>query len=121
MEADVFHSGGIIANVLITVVVCSSRGPEQRLITLRPSAAQPAPGGIEVTSGMPAAQAGLCTGAGDQDRGAPFGDLHFPGSNNDEAIALHPGPAGCKIPVVLNGEGRERTLTVSPATTQRHR
>ena len=104
-----FYGGGILANVLITVVIFFFIG----INNARTIAARPVPSPLlvmEVLSGQPAAQAGFQ--AGDQIR--TFGDLRFPGNSNDEVIQYIRSRPGQPIPVTLDREGRDRTLTGIP-------
>ena len=104
-----FYGGGILANVLITVVIFFFLGVNRA----RTIAAHPMPSPLlvlEVIPDQPAAQAGLQ--AGDQIKA--FGSLTFPGSSNDEVIAFIRARAGQPIPVLLDREGRDRTLTITP-------
>ncbi len=104
-----FYSGGIIANVLITVVIFFFLGMDQARITDR----RPVPSPlqiVEVTPGSAAAEAGLQ--AGDQIRA--FGALTFPGSKSEDAIAYIQARPGSPIPVTLERDGATRTLQVAP-------
>jgi regulator of sigma E protease len=104
-----FFSGGILANIAITVLVLFGIGvASARITAMHP---QPSPLLVlEVVKGMPGEQAGLQMG--DQIRA--FGNLHFPGNSSDEALEFIRTRTGQPIPVVLDREGRDRTLTVVP-------
>jgi regulator of sigma E protease len=104
-----FFSGGILANILITVVVFFFLGVNNARIT----AMHPQPSPllvIDVIPGMPAALAGMQPG----DQIKTFGELRFPGSSNDETLQYIRARAGQAIPVTLEREGRDRTLTLTP-------
>ncbi|BDU74607.1 M50 family metallopeptidase [Mesoterricola silvestris] len=105
-----FYSGGILANVLITVVIFFFLG----INNARTTAAHPQPSPllvVEVNAGMPGAQGGLKPG----DQITRFGDLKFPGNSNEEAITYIRARSGQPIPVALDREGTSRTLTITPA------
>ena len=104
-----FYSGGIAANVLITVVIFFGIGVDQARITDR----RPVPSPlqiIEVNPGTAAAEAGLQDG--DQIR--QFGDLAFPGASSDQAIAYIKARPGQAIPVTLERDGAILHLQVVP-------
>ena len=104
-----FYSGGIIANILITVVLFFGLGADQARIT----ATLPVPSPLlimDVTPDTAAAQAGLRPG--DQIRS--FGALTFPGSKTEDAIAYIQARPGATIPVTLERDGTLRTLQVVP-------
>ncbi len=104
-----FYSGGILANILITVVIFFFLGVNNA----RTTAIRPLPSPLmvmDVSSGMPGAEGGLKTG----DQITRFGDLQFPGSSNEEAIAYIRARPGKPIPVTVDREGISRTLTVTP-------
>jgi regulator of sigma E protease len=104
-----FYSGGIVANVLITFAI---------LFHLNVSVARKADGRplpsplqvLEVTPGMPAAQAGIQPG----DQILAFGDLRFPGNTSEEAIRYIQARAGQAIPVTVDRDGTRRALQVTP-------
>jgi len=104
-----FYSGGILANVLITVVIFFGLGVDKARITNQ----RPVPSPLvvlEVMPGSPAAQAGLQ--ADDQIRA--FGDLAFPGSQSQDAVAYIQARPGQAIPVTLERDGATLTLQVVP-------
>ena len=104
-----FYSGGIVANILITMVVFFCMGTDQSRVT----AAKPLPSPLmvmEVPKGMAAAEAGILPG----DQILSFGELTFPGSKSEEAVAYIKARAGQPIQVTLEREGRVRTLQVVP-------
>lgn len=104
-----FYSGGILANILITVVIFFFLGVNNA----RTTAAHPLPSPllvVDVSSDMPGAQGGLKPG----DQITRFGDLAFPGSSNEEAITYIRARAGQAIAVAVEREGLNRTLTVTP-------
>jgi len=104
-----FYSGGILANILITVVIFFFMGMDQARITDRHAVPSPLLI-VDVTPGSAAAEAGLQ--AGDQVRS--FGELAFPGSKSEDAIAYIQARPGAAIPVTLDREGVTRTLQVVP-------
>ena len=104
-----FYSGGITANVLITVVIFFAIGIDQARITERHAVPTPLLI-VDVSPGTAAAQAGLQPG--DQIR--RFGDLSFPGSQSQEAIDYIQARPGQSIPVTLDRDGATRTLQVVP-------
>jgi regulator of sigma E protease len=104
-----FYSGGILANILITVVIFFFVGMDQARITDRHAVPSPLLI-VDVTPGSAAAEAGLQ--AGDQVRS--FGELAFPGSKSEDAIAYIQARPGAAIPVTLDREGVTRTLQVVP-------
>jgi len=104
-----FYSGGILANILITVVIFFFVGMDQARITDRHAVPSPLLI-VDVTPGSAAAEAGLQ--AGDQVRS--FGALAFPGSKSEDAIAYIQARPGAAIPVTLDREGVTRTLQVVP-------
>jgi len=104
-----FYSGGILANILITVVVFFFLGVNNA----RTTAAHPLPSPllvVDVSSDMPGAQGGLKPG----DQITRFGELKFPGSSNEEAITYIRARVGQPIAVAVEREGISRTLTVTP-------
>ena len=104
-----FYSGGIIANILITVVIFFFLGTDQARITAR----HPVPSPlliVDVTPDTAAAQAGLRPG--DQIRS--FGDLSFPGNKDADAVAYIQARPGVAIPVTLERDGVPLTLQVVP-------
>jgi regulator of sigma E protease len=104
-----FYSGGILANVLITMVIFFFLGVERaRIVDQHPL---PSPLVIEeVTPGTAAAQAGLQA----DDRILALGDLSFPGHEAQEATAYIQARPGQAIPVTLERGGSVRTLVVTP-------
>ena len=104
-----FYSGGILANIAITVVIFFFIGLDQARITNQHPVPSPLTI-IDVTSGSAAAEAGLQSG--DQIRN--FGELAFPGSKSEEAIAYIQARPGAAIPVTLERDGVTRTLQVTP-------
>ncbi len=105
----VFYAGGIVANVLITVVVFFFLGINNaRILETHP---QPSPLMVmEVTPGSAGAQAGIRPG----DQITSFGELHYPGNSSEETITYIRARKGQAIPVVLEREGNIRNLTVTP-------
>ena len=104
-----FYSGGIAANILVTVVIFFGIGVDQARITDR----RPVPSPlqiIDVNPGTAAAEAGLQ--AGDQIR--RFGDLAFPGATSDQAIAYIKARAGQSLPVTVERDGAILELNVVP-------
>ncbi|MGA2082460.1 MAG: M50 family metallopeptidase [Holophaga sp.] len=104
-----FYSGGILANILITVVIFFGLGTDQARITDRHAIPSPLTI-VEVTPGTAAAQAGLQPG--DQIR--TFGELTFPGAGDEEAKAYIQARPGQSIPVTLERDGALRSLRVVP-------
>jgi len=104
-----FYSGGILANILITVVIFFGIGTDQARITDRHAIPSPLTI-VEVTPGTAAAQAGLQPG--DQIR--TFGELKFPGAGDEEAKDYIQARPGQPIPVTLERDGVLRTLRVVP-------
>lgn len=105
----VFYGGGIAANVAITVIVFFFMGMHQaRIVSAKPQSSPLVV--LDVMKEMPAGVAGLQPG--DQIRA--FGDLRFPGNSSDEVIPYIRARAGQGLPVVLERDGREKTLTVTP-------
>jgi regulator of sigma E protease len=104
-----FYSGGILANILITLVIFSGLGVDQARITDQHAAPSPLEI-IEVTPGSAAAEAGLQSG----DRIHSFGELTFPGNKSEDAIAYIQARPGAPIPVTLDRDGSTRTLQVVP-------
>jgi len=103
-----FYSGGILANVMITLVLFFGLGADQARVTAR----HPVPSPllvVDVTPGSAAAEAGLRPG--DQIRS--FGELAFPGSRSDDAIAYIQARPGATVPVTLERDGATRTVQVS--------
>jgi regulator of sigma E protease len=104
-----FYSGGILANVLITVIIFFFIG----INNARTIAAHPQPSPLlvmDVLPGMPAAQAGIQPG----DQIKSFGPLNFPGNSNEEVITFIRASVGKPIPVTLDREGTLRTFAVTP-------
>jgi regulator of sigma E protease len=104
-----FYSGGILANILITVVIFFFLG----INNARTIAARPLPSPllvVDVSSGMPAADSGLKPG----DQITRLGDLAFPGSNDGEALVYIRARTGKPIQVTVEREGLPRTVTVTP-------
>ena len=104
-----FYAGGILANVVVTAAIFFYLGMDQARITDK----RPVPSPlqiIEVTPGSAAMEAGLQSG--DQIRS--FGDLAFPGSKSDDAIAYIQARPGAAIPVTVERDGVTRTLQVVP-------
>ena len=102
-----FYSGGILANILITVVIFFGLGLNEARVT----AEHPIPSPllvVDVTPGTAAAEAGLRSG--DQIR--RFGDLAFPGSKSEDAIAYIQARPGAAVPVTLDRDGATRTVQV---------
>jgi regulator of sigma E protease len=104
-----FYSGGILANILITVVIFFFMGVDQARITDRHAVPSPLLI-VDVTPGTAAAEAGLQPG----DQIHTFGELAFPGSKSEDAIAYIQSRPGASIPVTLDRDGVTRTLQVVP-------
>jgi regulator of sigma E protease len=104
-----FYSGGILANLFTAYLLLSAIGIDQSRITS--ATPQPSPLVVlEVVPGSPAAQAGFFPG----DLIRRFGDLRFPGSTSNEAIAYIQSRAGQAIPVTLEKDGKARATQVIP-------
>jgi regulator of sigma E protease len=103
-----FYCGGIIANVLITVVIFFGLGLNEARVTAVHTVPSPLLV-VEVIPGSAAAEAGLRPG--DQIR--QFGELAFPGSRDKEAIAYIQARPGATVPVTLERDGAVRTLQVA--------
>jgi len=104
-----FYSGGIIANILITVVIFFGMGVEQARVTSRTPVPSPLLI-VDVSPGSAAAEAGLQAG----DQISRFGELRFPGSRTEDAKAYIQARPGAAIPVTLERDGASRTLQVVP-------
>jgi regulator of sigma E protease len=105
----VFYSGGILANVLITVVIFFGIGVDQARVTDRHPVPSPLVV-VDVAPGSPAAQAGLQP----EDQIRAFGGLTFPGSQSQDAVAYIQARPGQSIPVTLDRDGAILTLQVVP-------
>lgn len=104
-----FYSGGIAANVLITVFIFFGVGVDQARVTSR--TAVPSPLLImDVSPASAAAEAGLQPG----DQIHRFGPLAFPGASSEEAIAYIKARPGETIPVSLVRDGATLDLQVTP-------
>ena len=106
-----FYSGGILANVLITLVIFFGVGVSHANITQ----ARPLPSPllvIDAPKGMAAAEAGILPG----DEIVAFGDLHFPGNDSKEVTPYIQARPGQSIAVTLDREGRTQVLQVVPRT-----
>ena len=104
-----FYSGGILANVLITVLITFYLGVNQASVT----AVKPLPSPLVVMDaprGMPAAQAGLKAG----DEIHQLGELRFPGNQSAEAVAYIQARPGQSILVTLERDGRTQWIPVVP-------
>jgi regulator of sigma E protease len=104
-----FYAGGITANVLITVFVTFYIGVTQASITAVKPISSPLLV-LDAPKGMAAAEAGLRAG----DEIHAFGDLTFPGSQSDEAIAYIQARPGQTILVTVEREGKTRIIPVVP-------
>jgi regulator of sigma E protease len=104
-----FYAGGILANILITVVIFFCLGMDQARITDRHPVPSPLTI-VDVTPGSAAAEAGLQSG----DQIHRFGELSFPGSKSEDAIAYIQARPGAAIAVTLDRDGVTRTLQVMP-------
>lgn len=103
-----FYSGGILANILTTVVFLFILGTDQSRATPRPL---PSPLLVsDVVPGGAASEAGLKPG----DQILELGELRFPGSPSDEARPYIEARAGQPLPIVLEREGRRLSLTATP-------
>jgi regulator of sigma E protease len=105
-----FYSGGILANIAITVAIFFFIG----IGNARTTGGHPVPSPLlvmDVLKDMPAGQAGLRPG----DEIRAFGDLKFPGNTSEETIAYIRARAGQAIPVAVEREGTTRTLSLVPA------
>ena len=101
-----FYSGGILANLATTLVLFTLVGVHQARVTKVLETWTV----VEVVSGGAAEQGGLR--AGDELRG--IGDLSFPGTEWEAAVAYiqsHPGQA---VPFRLTREGRPLDLSLTP-------
>ena len=104
-----FYSGGILANVLITLVIFFCLGVNDARVTAVRQVPSPLRV-LEVISGQPGAQAGLQA----EDQIRAFGDMHFPGNSSEEVIQYIRARAGVAIPVTVDRDGASRTLVVTP-------
>ncbi len=103
-----FYSGGILANVLTTLVLLCVLGVDQSRATPR---FLPAPLPVsEVVPGMPAARAGLQSG----DRILALGELRFPGSDPSEAKPFIERHAGQPLALQVDRGGRTLDFTLTP-------
>lgn len=104
-----FYLGGILANVAMTVVLLYVLGLRQVRVTVLGT--EPSPLLVlDVGKGTPAETAGLRPG----DAIHRLGDLAFPSGSSSEAIAYIEARADQPIPLVLDREGKERRLVVTP-------
>ncbi|BDU78481.1 RIP metalloprotease RseP [Mesoterricola sediminis] len=104
-----FYGGGILANILITVVVFFFLGVHSaRVVSAKPQSSPLMV--LEAVKDLPAAKAGIQ--AGDQIR--VLGDLRFPGNASDEVIPYVRSQAGKSLPVVLDRDGRQVSLSLVP-------
>ena len=104
-----FYSGGIAANILITVIITFYVGVSQAGIT----AVKPLPSPLVVMDaprGMAAADAGLRAG----DEIHQLGELRFPGSQSADAVAYIQARPGQTILITLERDGQTRVLPVVP-------
>jgi regulator of sigma E protease len=104
-----FYSGGILANLLTAYVLLSAVGVDQARITSATPRSSPLVV-LEVVPDSPAAQAGLFPG----DLIRQFGELRFPGSTSDEAIAYIQAHADQPVAVAVEKDGKARTVQVTP-------
>ena len=105
----IFYSGGILANVLITVLITFYVGVSQASIT----AVKPLPSPLVVMDaprGMAAADAGIKAG----DEIHCLGELRFPGNQSEEAVAYIKARPGQAILVTLERDGQTRVIPVVP-------
>ncbi|NTW84816.1 MAG: PDZ domain-containing protein [Holophagaceae bacterium] len=101
-----FYSGGILANLLTTLILFTFVGADQARVTK----IQESWTVIEVVPGGAAEQGGLKVG--DELRG--IGALRFPGSPWEEAVSFiqaHPGEA---VPFLITREGKPLDLPLTP-------
>ncbi|MFN7958763.1 MAG: site-2 protease family protein [Holophagaceae bacterium] len=101
-----FYSGGILANLLTTLVLFTLVGADQARVTKR----QESWTVIEVVAGGAAEQGGLKVG--DELRG--IGDLRFPGAEWEAAVAVIQAHAGQPLPFHLTREGKPLELALVP-------
>lgn len=101
-----FYSGGILANLLTTLVLFTFVGADQARVTKR----QESWTVIEVVAGSAAEQGGLKVG--DELRG--IGDLRFPGAEWEAAVAVIQAHAGQPLPFHLTREGKPLELALVP-------
>jgi regulator of sigma E protease len=104
-----FYSGGILANILITIGIFFYLGvAKARVVDQHPL---PSPLVIEdVAPGSAAAEAGLRR----DDRISALGELSFPGNQSQEVTGYIQARPGQSIPVTLERDGAVRSLVVVP-------
>ena len=101
-----FYSGGILANLLTTLVLFTFVGADQaRVIKIQESWSV-----IEVVPGGAAEQGGLKVG--DELRG--IGSLRFPGSQWEEAVSFIQGHPGEPVTFSITREGKPLELPLTP-------
>lgn len=104
-----FYAGGIIANILGTIILLYCVSLSQLRIT--DVKALPSPLQVEeVVKGMPAEKSGLQAG----DRIIAMGDLRFPNATTQDAVTLIQSKAGQPISLEIDREGRRIPLTLTP-------
>lgn len=108
-KRQLFYAGGILFNVLAAFVLMWILGTDQARVTGVKSAPSPL-SVMDVVAGSAAEQGGVQRG----DQILSFGELAFPGSTSDAAIAYIQAHAGQAIPVTLSRLGQVRTLRLVP-------
>lgn len=101
-----FYSGGILANLATTFILFTFVGADQARVTKR----QESWTIIEVLPGSAAEQGGLKVG--DELRG--IGDLRFPGSEWEAAVAYIQAHPGQPLPFSITREGKPLELPLTP-------
>ncbi len=101
-----FYSGGILANLLTTLVLFTFVGADQaRVVKVQESWTV-----VEVIAGGAAEQGGLKVG--DELRG--IGSLRFPGSQWEEAVSFIQGHPGESVSFSITREGKPLELPLTP-------
>lgn len=101
-----FYSGGILANLLTTLVLFTLVGADQARVTK----VQESWAIVEVVPGGGAEAGGLKVG----DQLLSIGDLRFPGSEFETAVTLIQGQAGRPVPFRVNRDGQILDLPLIP-------
>jgi regulator of sigma E protease len=101
-----FYSGGILANLATTLVLFTAVGIHQARVTKVLETWTV----VEVVPGSAAEQGGLK--AGDELRG--IGDLNFPGTEWEAAVAYIQAHAGQPVPFRLTRDGKPLDLPLTP-------
>ncbi len=101
-----FYSGGILANLATTLILFTFVGADQARVTK----VQDSWTVIEVVPGGAADQGGLKVG--DELRG--IGDMSFPGSEWEAAVAYIQSHAGQPVPFRITREGKPLDLPLTP-------